>query len=316
MDKFAAIHAFVRVVEARGFAAAAREMGMSRSAVNKLVISLEKDLGVKLLQRSTRKVTPTATGSAFYDRCLRIVADLKEAELAVSQAQREPVGPLRINAPMTFGTMHLGPALADFMVRYPGVQIQLTLDDRFIDPIAEGFDLVLRIAQPSTLPNVVVHELAMVRCLLCASPTYLWHRGVPHSVHDLKEHSCLAYGELANHHEWTLTSTEKEQKVSVAGAMCSNNGEVLRDAALGGLGIVLLPEFIVRESLKEWHLQEILLESHPPSLSLCIIYPTNRHLSNKVQLLTTFLQQRFDTLFEADSYPLGKRAQTNSSISS
>ena len=182
MDKFAAIHAYVQVVEANGFAAAARDMGMSRSAVNKLVINLETQLGVQLLQRSTRKVTPTATGTAFYERCLGILADLEEAELAVSKAQAEPVGPIRVNAPMTFGTMHLGPVLADFMVQYPGVHVQLTLEDRFIDPLAEGFDLTLRIAQPKPSSYLLIRELATLKCVLCAAPKYLEHYGTPKTI--------------------------------------------------------------------------------------------------------------------------------------
>ena len=296
MDKFAAIHAFVQVVDAGGFAAAARDMGMSRSAVNKLVISLETDLGVRLLQRSTRQVAPTATGSAFYERCLGILADLEEAELAVSQEQAEPIGALRINAPMTFGTLHLGPVLAEFMAQYPGVQVQLTLEDRFIDPLAEGFDLTLRIAQIETSPKLVVHKLAQLRLLLCAAPSYLEKHGTPKSAQDLSQHSCLAYGELASRHEWVLDSPNGEIRVTVDGTMCSNNGEVLREAAIQGLGIVLLPRFIVQQSLDQGYLQEILPAYRPQALSLSVIYPTNRHLSTKVQLLTAFLQERFGAL--------------------
>ncbi|MEM7061970.1 MAG: LysR family transcriptional regulator [Cyanobacteria bacterium P01_B01_bin.77] len=297
MDKFAAMQAFVQVVEANGFAAAARVMGLSRSAVNKLVITLETDLGVRLLQRSTRRVTPTATGMAFYERCLGILADLEEAELAVSQAQAEPVGPLRVNAPMTFGTLHLGPVIAEFMVQYPGVQVQLTLEDRFVDPVAEGFDLTVRIAQPETSSRLVVHELAQLRRLLCAAPRYLQHHGMPQSAEDLRNHSCLAYGELAGRHEWLLAGPTGENRVVVNGAMCSNNGEVLRDAAILGLGIVLLPEFIVQQSLEQGSLQEIMVDYRPQALSLWVMYPTNRHLSTKVQLLTVFLQERFGTIF-------------------
>lgn len=296
MDKFAAIQAFVQVVEASGFAAAARDMGMSRSAVNKLVITLETELGVRLLQRSTRRVTPTATGTAFYERCLSILADLEEAELAVSQAQAEPMGPLRVNAPMTFGTLYLGQALAEFMVQYPGVQVQLTLADRFIDPLAEGFDLTVRIAQLETSPRLVVHKLAQLRRLFCASPSYLKRAGTPKLAKDLGDHCCLAYGELASRHEWILEGPEGEVRVTVNGGICSNNGEVLRDAALQGLGIVLLPQFIVQQSLAQGSLQEILLDYQPQALSLCVMYPTNRHLSTKVQLLTAFLQEKFGGL--------------------
>ncbi|MEM9264081.1 MAG: LysR family transcriptional regulator [Cyanobacteria bacterium P01_F01_bin.13] len=299
MDKFAAIHAFTQVVEAGGFAAAARDMGMSRSAVNKLVITLETELGVRLLQRSTRRVTPTATGTAFYERCLGILADLEEAELAVSQAQAEPVGPLRVNAPMTFGTMHLGSVLAKFMNQYPGVQLQLTLEDRFVDPLAEGFDLTVRIAQSETSPRLVVHKLATLPRVLCAAPGYLERHGTPKIAQDLSSHSCLAYGELANRHEWLLGDTDKEVNFSITGAMCSNNGEVLRDAAIQGLGITLLPQFIVQQSLEEKTLQEIMLDYKLRPLFLWVIYPVNRHLSTKVQLLTAFLREHFSTLFKS-----------------
>jgi DNA-binding transcriptional LysR family regulator len=299
VDKFAAIHAFVQVVEAGGFAAAARDMGMSRSAVNKLVITLETELGVRLLQRSTRQVTPTATGTAFYERCLGILADLEEAELAVSQEQAEPVGTLRVNAPMTFGTLHLGPVIAEFMAKYPALQVQLTLEDRFIDPLAEGFDLTLRIAQPEQSPQLVVHKLAKLPCLLCAAPSYLEQHGTPKLVQDLKNHSCLAYGELAGRHEWILDGPDGDVRVSVDGAMCSNNGEVLRDAACQGRGIVLLPQFILQQSLDQGELQTLVLDYQPRTLSLCVIYPTNRHLSTKVQLLTAFLQERFSTVFSS-----------------
>lgn len=299
MDKFAAIHAFVQVVEANGFAAAAREMGMSRSAVNKLVISLETELGVKLLQRSTRRVSPTATGTAFYERCLGILADLEEAELAVSQAQAEPVGPLRINAPMTFGTLYLGPILAEFMSQYPGVQVQLTLEDRFVDPLAEGFDLTVRISKTDTSPRLVVHPLAKLPLLLCAAPSYLDRHGTPKTVQELSNHSCLAYGELTNRHGWILENADEEINVTISGAMCSNNGEILREAAIQGVGIVLLPKFIVQTSLDQKTLKEIWLDYQPQSLSLCVMYPTNRHLSTKVQLLTAFLQERFKQLFGA-----------------
>jgi len=173
MNKFDSLRAFVQVVDAGGFAAAARIMGLSRSQVNKLVISLEDELGVQLLQRTTRKVSPTNTGLAFYDRCKGILADLVEAEQAVSQLQSEPRGVLRINAPMTFGTQHLAPAVADFLAQYPGLMVELALSDRFIDPIAEGFDITVRISSPPQAASLIVHSLTPVRMVLCASPTYL-----------------------------------------------------------------------------------------------------------------------------------------------
>ncbi|MEY3297526.1 MAG: hypothetical protein RLZZ597_786 [Cyanobacteriota bacterium] len=143
MDKFESIRAFTQVVESGGFAAAARQMGLSRSAVNKLVMNLEESLRTQLLHRTTRRVSTTAAGRAFYERCLNILADLEEAELALSRLQEEPRGSLRVNAPMTFGILHLGPLLAEFITQYPDLQVELSLNDRFIDPIDEGFDVTV-----------------------------------------------------------------------------------------------------------------------------------------------------------------------------
>jgi DNA-binding transcriptional LysR family regulator len=293
MDKFEGMRAFTQVVASGGFAAAAREMGLSRSAVNKLVIALENELGVQLLHRSTRVVTPTETGLAFYERCVEILASLEEAERSLTQLQTEPRGRLRVNAPMSFGTMHLSPALADFLVQYPDLQIQLTLSDRFVDPIEEGFDVTVRIAKSQTSASLIVHTLAPAQRVLCASPTYFETHDIPTHPNELQHHSCLHYGQLAIENQWTLTGPDGEHTFSVKGTLCSNNGEVLRDAAVHGLGITLLPRFIVEPELQQGKLQIVLPDYHPIELSIYVIYPVNRHLSTKIRLLVDFLQQRF-----------------------
>lgn len=293
MDKFESIRAFTQVVVSGGFAAAARDMGLSRSAVNKLVIGLENELGVQLLHRSTRVVTPTETGLAFYERCIEILASLEEAERSVTQLHEEPRGRLRVNAPMSFGTMHLAPALADFLVQYPDLQVQLTLNDRFIDPIEEGFDVTVRIAQPQQTASLIVHSLAPAQRVLCAAPTYLETHGTPSHPNELHHHSCLHYGQLAVENQWTLRRGDGEYTVSVNGVLCSNNGEVLRDAAVRGLGITLLPRFLVGEELQRSTLQLVLPDYHPSELSIYVIYPVNRHLSTKIRLLVDFFQERF-----------------------
>lgn len=300
MDKFDSLRAFTQVVDAGGFAAAARKMGLSRSAVNKLVIALENELGVQLLHRSTRVVAATETGLAFYERCVDILASLEEAERSLTQLQQQPKGRLRVNAPMSFGTLHLAPALADFLVQYPELQVQLTLSDRFIDPIEEGFDVTLRIAEPQENASLIVHPLATVERVLCAAPAYLEARGVPHHPEDLSQHSCLHYGQLAIASHWHLQGPNGAPRVPVQGALCSNNGEVLRDAARRGLGITLLPTFIVAQELQQGILLRVLPEYRGTDLVIAVIYPVNRHLSTKVQLLVDFLQQRFSdrpTLF-------------------
>jgi DNA-binding transcriptional LysR family regulator len=293
MDKFESIRAFTQVVNAGGFAAAAREMGVSRSQVNKLVIALENELGVQLLHRSTRVVTPTETGLAFHQHCVEILSSLEEAERSITQLQAEPRGRLRINAPMTFGTLHLAPALADFLVQYPDLEVQLTLNDRFIDLIEEGFDVTVRIAKLQESASLIVHPLVSVPRVLCAAPSYLAIHGTPNHLDELRSHSCLHYGQLAVEDQWTLIGADGEQMISVSGVLCSNNGEVLRDAAVRGLGITLLPMFIVGQELQQGALQRVLPNYVPSELSIAVIYPVNRHLSTKVRLLVDFLHDRF-----------------------
>ena len=293
MDKFASLEAFTQVVQSGGFAAAARKMGVSRSTVNKLVINLENELKVQLLQRSTRQVNPTPTGLAFYERCLNILAELEAAELAVSALQTTPKGTLKINAPMSFGTLFLGKAIADFTAQYPELQMQLTLDDRFIDPIAEGYDLTIRIARSLTSPNLVNRTIAPVPRVLCAAPNYLTKHGTPTHPEQLSQHSCLHYGQIVTGNQWQLCKGDREYRVTVTGVFCSNNGEVLKDAAVRGLGIALLPTFIVREELDSGRLSTVLSEYQLPAIELCIIYPLNRHLNTKIKLFAEFFSDRF-----------------------
>jgi len=293
MDKFEQMRAFAQVVVSGGFAAAARQMGQSRSTVNKLVIALENDLGVQLLQRSTRVVSPTETGLAFYDRCVEILASLEEAERSVTQLHGLPKGRLRINAPMTFGTMYLAGAIADFLVQYPDLQVELTLSDRFVEPIEEGFDVTVRIAEPQPTSSLLVQPLAPAPRVLCASPTYLKKHGMPTHPMELRSHSCLHYGQIAIEHRWTLMGEDGEYTVGVNGALCSNNGEALREAAMHGLGITLLPRFIVESALQQGALQIVLPTYYPSELSIDVLYPVNRHLSVKIRLLVDFLRERF-----------------------
>jgi DNA-binding transcriptional LysR family regulator len=293
MDKFEQMRAFTQVVVSGGFAAAARQMGQSRSTVNKLVIALENDLGAQLLHRSTRVVTPTETGLAFYERCVEILSSLEDAERSVAQLHGEPKGRLRINAPMTFGTMHLAGAIADFIAQYPDLQVELTLSDRFIDPIEEGFDVTVRIAEPQPTSSLLVQPLIPAKRVLCASPTYLEKHGTPMHPTELRSHSCLHYGQIAIEHRWTLTGVDGEYTTIVQGVLCSNNGEVLRDAAIRGLGVTLLPRFIVEPALQQGTLQIVLPNYHPSELFIEVLYPVNRHLSTKIRLLVDFLQERF-----------------------
>jgi DNA-binding transcriptional LysR family regulator len=293
MAKIEQMRAFTQVVAAGGFAAAARKMGLSRSVVNKLVIALENDLGVQLLQRSTRVVSPTETGLAFYERCVEILASLEAAERSVMQLHTEPKGRLRVNAPMTFGTMYLAPAIADFLLQYPELQVQLTLNDRFVDPIEEGFDVTIRIAAPQPTSSLFVQPLAPAERILCAAPSYLERHGIPTHPRELAAHSCLHYGQIAIENRWILMGADGEHTAIVRGMLCSNNGEVLREAAIQGLGITLLPRFIVATAIDKGLLQIVLPAYRPSVLAMEILYPIDRHLSTKIRLLVDFLKERF-----------------------
>lgn len=293
MDRFAALKAFVTVVDEGGFAAAARALGQSRSAVNRLVITLEDELGAQLLNRTTRSVAATASGRAYYERARSILDQLEEADRSLGEMQETPVGDMRINAPMSFGTMHLSPAVADFVARHPAIRVQLDLNDRFVDVVEEGYDLTIRIAEPREDANLVDHRIAGIRRVLCASPDYLARHGEPASPDGLKSHACLHYGNLLSGNVWRLAGPDGEVAVTANGVMCSNNGEVLSDAAVRGLGITLLPTFIVGRELQAGRLVTVLPDYAPSTLTLCAIYPPSRHLSAKIRLLTDFLTERF-----------------------
>ena len=291
MDKLEAMRVFTQVVAQGGFTAAARELGISRSAVSKHVMDLEAALGVQLLRRTTRQTSTTDAGLAYFERCRSILADIEEAEIAISDAQQAPRGQLRINAPMSFGTLHLGNAIADFMRQHREVQVQLVLDDRFVDPVAEGFDVTIRIAELED-SSLIARRLMPARRVLCASRAYL-RRGAPETPDDLRRHDCLHYGNLATGAQWKLSGPDGDHWVPVKATLCANNAEVLRDAALKDLGIALLPTFIAEAELKDGRLATVLSEYAPPPIGVYALYPPSRYLSAKVRVFVDFLAARF-----------------------
>lgn len=296
MDMLEGMRSFTRVVEAGGFAAAARDMGLSRAVVNKQVSKLEDVLGAQLLRRSTRRVSATDTGLAFYQRCLTVLAELDAAVSAVTELQEEPAGTLRVNAPMTLGTLHLAGIISRFMADYPGLRIEVSLNDRFIDPIEEGFDVSLRVSEPTHATSLVTRELAAVRLVLCASPDYLAQRGEPTTPDELRQHRCLHYGYQASGIQWRLRGPHGDVSVGVDCAMWSNNGEVLAAAARGRQGIALLPTFIVGASLQSGELRTLMCDYEPAPLTLCALYPRHRHLSAKVRLFVDAIEQAIGQL--------------------
>ncbi|HSQ69371.1 MAG TPA: LysR family transcriptional regulator [Steroidobacteraceae bacterium] len=287
------MRAFTKVVEVGGFSAAARELGLSRSVVNRAVIELEGELRAQLLRRSTRQVTPTDAGLAFYDRCVQILADVDQAVSAIAELQERPSGNLRVNAPMSFGTMHLAPVVAGFMARHPDVRVELVLNDRLVDPIEEGFDVTLRIAEASLTTSLITREIVAVRRVLCASPAYLERAGAPAHPGDLRAHRCLHYGYLGSGNQWRLLGPDGDRAYPIGCVMWSNNGEVLKQAALRDQGIALLPTFIVGDSLQQGQLRTVLVDWTPPPISICALYPRHRHLSAKVRLFVESISERF-----------------------
>ena len=283
---------FASVVEAHGFSAAARRLRLSKSAVSKRVARLEERLGARLLSRTTRRLGLTGEGAAFHQRALRILADIEEAEQAVSQLHAVPRGTLRVNAPMSFGTLHLAPAMPEFMARYPELGIDIAFNDRLVDLVEEGFDLAIRIAQ---LPDstLIARRLAPLRLVVCAAPAYWRRAGVPARPEDLKDHNCLLYSYLLSDDAWPFTGPDGAFSVKVSGTFMANNGEALRAAAVAGTGVALLPTFIAGPDLRAGRLEAVLGEYEGTGASIFAVYPHTRHLSAKVRAFVDFLAGRF-----------------------
>jgi len=293
MDKFGAIHAFIKVVEEGSFAAAARSLNQSRSQVNRSVINLEDDLGAQLFHRTTRKVTLTPTGESFYQRSQQIMNDLRQAEDEAKAHRGSPKGVLRINAPLSFGMLHLSSAVADFALEYPEIKLIVTLNDRYIDPLEEGFDVTVRISPRQEQSALVDHEIIQINRTICAAPEYLERRGAPKQIDDLKEHACLFYGTYNQGNSWRLTGPEGEKSVRVSGPIYSNNSGVLLEAALKGLGITSLPIFCITDELRSGKLVRVLPDHKMLPTYLTILYPPFRHHSGPLRAFIDFMFDRF-----------------------
>jgi DNA-binding transcriptional LysR family regulator len=301
MDRLDAMRAFTRVVTSGSYAEAARQLGVTRSAVSKAVSELEDRLGARLLDRTTRRVTPTEAGRAYHERVAGILADVAETEAAVSRLHDEPKGLLRVNAPMSFGTLYLSSAIADFMVAYPELRIEAIMNDRFIDPLEEGVDVTVRIGVLAD-SSLIARKLAPARRVLVASPDYLKRAGIPRMPHDLTTHRALNFGHASGQQRWQLQDGDEVVSVPIDAALCSNNGDVLRAAALNGNGITLLPTFMVGPDIAAGRLS-IVLPDHPPvGLGIYALYAPNRYLAAKTRVFVDFLSARFGDRPEWDRY--------------
>jgi DNA-binding transcriptional LysR family regulator len=292
MDKLASLRAFAKVVELGSFSEAGRTLRLSRSAISKYISDLENELGVQLLNRTTRQVSPTENGQLYFERAIGVLSELDAADQAVTHLQATPRGLLRVNAPMSFGTLQLGPAIADFMERYPELRIQLVLSDEQVDPVQGGLDVTLRIADLES-SSLIARKIMPVDRVVCASPEYFERHGTPKHPSDLRDHNCLAYGFLSTGNQWKLTGKDGDHWIQPPWTLCVNNAEVLRDAAINARGITVLPVFIASDALRDGRLQTCLADYHPPQLTLYAIYPPTQHLAMKVRLFIDFLVERF-----------------------
>lgn len=292
MDKLNSMKIFVEVVNGEGFTAAAEKIGLSRAQVSKSVMQLETHLGTRLLNRTTRRVSLTDFGRIYYERCNSILNEIDEIESMASQQTVSPRGILTISAPTSFGIVHLNKAIPEYIKQYPDVQITISLTDRFVDVVAEGFDLAIRIAELKD-SSLIARKIAPCKRVLCASPDYLQKHGIPHVPQDLKIHQCLPYSNELRPDVWTLQGPNGNETIKINGPVCADNGDILKDAAVAGLGITLLPTFIVGPELISGNLKQVMHDYSPPEISIYSVFPSRRYLSAKVRTFVDFLSDYF-----------------------
>lgn len=293
--RFDDIFAFLQTMETGSISAAAQRMGLSKSVISKRISDLEALLKVELLHRSTRGVIPTENGAAFYQRARAIMQQLDQAAEALIEQDGKLCGLLRIAAPMTFGTTYLGPILFSFISRYPQLKLALELDDRITDLSGEGYDLGIRIGR-LTDSSHIARKLAVSRRVVCCSPAYAESAGLPATIDELTNHACIGYANVSPSQIWQFEPKEPGGApilLSVRSRIVTNNGESMRDAAIAGLGITILPIFIVAKALANGQLINVLPHAHPVADTIYAVYPRNRHLPKKVRAVIDHLVAAF-----------------------
>ncbi len=293
MDRLTALQVFAQVVESGSFAKAAEKLGLSTSAASRHVAELEAHLQTRLLNRTTRRVSLTETGRAFYERTVQLLADLAEAEQEAARAAIVPRGVIKLTTSVNFGVRHVAPAIAEFLARHAEVRFDVSLSDRIVDLVEEGFDLGIRIG--STGPhNVVARKLGETPVVPCASPAYLAAHGTPQVPEDLERHNCFTYEYVSPHDVWLFRDPSgRERPVRVRGNLHSNNGELAAEIAARGAGIVFEPAFIVGTEVRAGRLVPLLQDFVPPPVPIYAVYPSRKHLSAKVRLFVDFLVGHF-----------------------
>jgi DNA-binding transcriptional LysR family regulator len=292
VDNLLGMKVFVQVVNAGSFVAAAEQVKLSTAMVSRHVLHLENRLGVRLLNRTTRRLSLTDSGRAYYERCAQVLNDLEEAEQAIGETTFTPRGKLRVNCLVSFGSRRLAPLLADYQAKNPQVTIELTLNDRVVDIVEEGYDLAIR-AHTEELPasTLIARQISSAHFVVCAAPSYFATHGRPKTPQDLSKHCCLLESRAKPNH-WALRFRGQQQEIKITGALISNNLDALRAAALGGLGIGHLPTDVVGEDLAQGRLQP-LPQFDPTEMRIYAVYASRRHLSAKVRTFVDFLAERF-----------------------
>ncbi len=296
MDQLRQIEAFVAVVQAGSYVRAAERLDSSKAVLSRLVLELETQLGTRLLNRTTRRLSLTETGAAYHERCRQILDDLRDANAAASATTANVSGRLRINAPLTFGNLHLAPLWGEFLKLHPQVELDITLTDRVVDLVEEGFDLAVRIAQAGRLPStsLVARKLASDRMLLCASPGYLRRAAAISHPDDLARHAVMAYAWWSSGDAWPFTDADGHAaSVTVQPRLRTNSGDTCRAAALADQGVIYQPAFLVGADVRAGRLVELLPDWRGPALDIHAVYPSRTHLSGKVRAMVDFLAGAF-----------------------
>ncbi|WP_248796207.1 LysR family transcriptional regulator [Pseudomonas sp. MWU13-2105] len=292
MNPFEDMRIFCQVMDSGSFTAAADQLGLSKQFVSRRLMQLEERLGVRLINRSTRRLDMTPLGQSYYESALRLLGEVEQVEQGIAGQTVEPRGTIRLSAPLSFAMAHLGEVLPAFLQRYGDVTVEVDLSDRPVDLLGEGYDLALRIGvlEDSTL---IARRIASIPRVYCASPSYLAERGTPARPEDLQGHDCLPYGH-GRQVQWRFAGQGKPLIINVTGRMRVNNGELLKDAAVAGMGITYLPTFIVASALKDGRLVSVLDDFCPEPLMLSAVYPQHRQRSRPVQALIEFLREWLD----------------------
>lgn len=291
MNNLTAMAVFAKVVETRSFSKAADELRLSKSTVSKAVSGLEDRFGARLLNRTTRRLSLTEAGMAFYDRCSRMVAEAAAAEESISELSAGPRGTLRVTAPLSFGFLHLAPLVPAFLESYPHIDLDMNLTDEFVDVVEGGFDLAVRVGRLVD-SRLMARKLAPCRFAVCGAPAYFERHGAPQSPRDLSRHFCMRYSHLATQDEWHFEGPEGRVSVRIGGRFRSDNGDALRAAALEGLGLLYTPTFIVGDDLRAGRLVEV-LSDYLWETGVYAVYPSGRYVPAKLRVFVDFLVKRF-----------------------